>query len=148
METVRVNRYHGAVHWLRHNWIPIVFIIAVVASFLISDAESKSRDRAQREQLVIGCTRSSGRTALDAAYKLKTADVRHATHGKLSQRAADAYSAYAWGEIRLLPAPPGVAGTTALIKTVKVSPPGERPYFKLSPSTQALLRAGCELAYK
>lgn len=143
---------------LRNNWVAIVFIFAVVASFVVGQQESKQRDEAQRTQLVAGCSRTSERSVLDAAYKQKTSDVRRAAGTPKDIVAADEYQKFSLGGVDLIPLPAEVREAMAsgelhpqdaLIRAVveSTNAAGD-PIYRLTPEARAVVKQGCVEAYE
>lgn len=149
--------------WIVRNqdrFVAPVVLGAVVLSFFVSNNESARRDAAQRSQLITGCTRSSERSVLDAAYKQETSDVRRSTskhEGDADWKAANEYQKFALGGLRLIPMPAEIAermkaGTLrpseALLKAVVegTNESGDKVY-RLSEAARDVVHAGCVEAY-
>lgn len=132
--------------FLRHNWLVILFLAAIIVSFAVTVSDSRSRDDKTRATLVEGCTRTSGRTALDAAYKYRTAEARRSTG---DEDIARDYDAFAQGQLDLIPAPKGFEGNKALADVEPVyDKAGKLVKYKVSPAARELHVAGCERIYK
>lgn len=150
-------------HWVaRHQdkFIAPLVLGAVVASFLVSNHDSKARDRDQAAQLVRGCDRSSEKSILDAAYKQTTSDVRRSTSkhkGDADWKAANKYERFALGSIALVPLPPDVVKamadgrldpSKALIRAVVVRKDSAgKPIYRVSEQARKILHQGCVEAY-
>lgn len=87
--------------WLRNNGIILLFILAVIGSYIAARDTTRQTDSQRRTELVNDCYRNSGRSALVIDFKLRVA--RAETNQKL---AAD-LRANARGGLRLIPAPFG-----------------------------------------
>lgn len=142
-------------HWLEKNWVLIVFVVAVFASFVVSNKESHDRDRRQASQLVLGCQRTSERSVLLAAYQQKTADVRRAAGTQKDIAAATQYEMFSRGSLNLVPLPSGllkryreVSNSEALHLAVykTISQTGE-PMYRVRASVREILHQGCVEAY-
>lgn len=127
--------------WIRHNWLAIVVLLAIFASFWASDSESAHRDDAQHRQLVESCVRGSAKSALLAAYQHRTAEARRDA-GDIS--IADDYEAFAKANIDIIPVPEGVTQGDPAIASVTREPMPGGYKFVLTGQAQQLQRSGCE----
>lgn len=154
---VSASRRLRGVNWVRANAIFVIFLVAVVASFVVSNQESARRDSVQRAQLVSGCSRTGEARILNAAYKQKTSDVRRAAGTPPDIKAADAYELFALGEANLVPLPAKVEAalrerkfdlSKALIDSIELGRDAAgKQIYQLTPKAKAVIRAGCVEAY-
>lgn len=128
--------------WIRANWLALIVVLAIGASFVAAREDSRARTDAQRINLIQGCIRNSSKTALDTAYKMRTADARRSTG---DDKIADDYDAFARGALISIPAPKGFEESTALIG-VRLNAAGDK--YVLTKQAVTLQRAGCERAYR
>lgn len=131
-------------HWIRHNWLALVVLVAIAGSFLITDHDSQARDRAQATQLVQGCVKNSKRTALGAAGWDKLNQRVRARNAPGDERSADIYLAVSEGMAEELPAPVG-ADPQALVRAT-YDPATKR--LVLDPQALVWQKRGCEELYR
>lgn len=127
-------------HWLAQNWIAIVFVIAVIASYAIQRDERVTADKQQKAAAVAGCVRASVRPALGAAFDLQAAVARSADGNSSIARA---YQKLANGLIATIPAPAGFAGSPLLAEIYYTNDEA-----RLTARARRLQRQGCEEAYR
>jgi hypothetical protein len=136
------------VHWLAQNIVLVVFLIAVVGSFVISNKESASRDNEQRAQLITGCSRTSARTAFNAIGQFALAERVGRRNNPGDQKSSELYAAVGNGLLESIPLPDGMKmGDPAIYEAKLVVSMGKKPTFHLSDSAKALQKAGCAKAY-
>lgn len=124
--------------------VPVV-LLAIVASYIISNEESTSRDHAQAAQLVKGCVRTSTRSALSAAENFEIAQARKQ---RGDPHAASLRSeAIGNGFLLTIPAPPGVKQGDPVLAEVAWRRIDGKPVAVLTHGAEALVRRGCEAAY-
>ncbi len=133
------------VKFVKDNWVAIIFILAVLGSFVVAREDSKTRDRAQHTQLVEGCKRNSARAALIGAYQHETAEARRAS-GDFD--VAEKYDAFRLASFELIPVPEGLdPGDMSLAEVEPVTQGGKIVKYRLTKRATALQAAGCERAY-
>ena len=128
--------------WVRQNAILLIFLVAVIASFVVSNQESHSRDRSQARQIVAGCISNSARAAKNAAgwHELS---LRVAARGNPGDSiSAQKYDAISRGIISDIPAPRFHQGDPRI---AEARFDGER--IVLTPRAKAMQKAGCVLRY-
>lgn len=130
--------------WLRHNWIMLAFLGACILSFVIADQDSSARDRAQANQLVEGCKRTSRRAAFNAAANFDVGAARRARGEPTEAAKADALGV---GLLGTIPAPASHLGDPALAKVAYVKR-GDTLVAVLSEDALRLQAAGCVEAYR
>lgn len=132
---------------LRRYWTSILILFAVVASFLVSRADTRTRDRDITSALVIACSADSQRTALNAAGYSTLARRVLKRAQRLDAESSRKYRAVATGIVTLIPAPIGVEGTPAIAEVVLVDRPGLEPRLVITKRARALQLQGCKDFY-
>lgn len=135
-------------HYVRDNWIALVFIIAVVASFVVNRQESLDRDRKSVAAQVQGCVSNSARTAVGAQGWLRLSDRVRERGNPGDSRSADTYAATAGGMIAEIVAPKGYEGSPTLVEVVEVKNDYGKLIIRPTARAKDLHRLGCEDRYK
>lgn len=131
--------------WIRSNLIFLIFVGAVIVSFVVANKESSQRDRDQAAQLVAGCIRTSERASLNAAFQFDAAEARSKSG---DEGVADKYSAQAEAMISTIPAPRNIEDRSELIAVRFVKRPDETLVARLTSRAAELQQKGCEQAYR
>ncbi len=133
-------------NFIRRNWVAVMLIFALGASYIVSRQETLGRERALKSALVTACRGSSERTALNAAG-FNALAARVASRGnKGDKKSARLYSASAYGISDLIP-PPGSALGKGIAEVTLVDLPGEPAKFVLTAKAAAMQEYGCKSLY-
>jgi hypothetical protein len=130
--------------WIRHNWLALVVLVAIVGSFFVARADSIQRDADQADALIEGCVSSNTARALVAAFQHRTADARRST-GDIG--IANDYDAFARGQESNLIAAKYTDDPSAAAQVIVREDENGQLAVELTPESEALISESCAKFY-
>lgn len=129
---------------LKHNGWALVILLAIVASFVVSDRESAHRNNVQQATIIANCLSTSARTAISANgwHQLALRVARRGNPGDATS--AETYQATAESLIDQIPAPHGFRGDPGLAEVRRALDSKARVKFVLTQFALDLQKRGCE----
>lgn len=130
--------------WIREYWVGAVVLLAIVASFFVSQADYAARDARARVDQVAACERASARNALVAAYQRRTADARRQAGDELVARD---YEGFAESTVAFIPRTE-FSDPSKLVEVDRFIDDVGHVQYRLTPTAKKLQHEGCEASYR
>lgn len=134
--------------FVRDNWIAVVFILAVIASFVVNQRQSVNADNRQTANVVEGCVSNSVRTAIGAQGWMRLSERVAERNNRGDQVSAGRYAAVAGGMIAQIAAPPGYEGSHILAEVQERRDASGHIKIVVTNRAAKLHREGCKLRYE
>lgn len=132
------------INWAKDNFMVLIFLAAIVASFVVAQQESANRDRDLVKAAVSVCARTSNGTAYDVVFKFRLA---RAARKQSEDKLASDIESYARGKLRTLPAPPSFSNDEAELRTL-IDTERKDGRIVLTKEATALQRQGCRALFE
>lgn len=130
--------------WLKSNAVFVVFLLAIVLSFLVNQHDSQVDDARQTRADVQACLRTTERAALEAAFQYDAADARE-KDGNLAT--ADKYRAVANQIIYSLPGTAGLEAKKMMAELRFYRDSAGVMHAELTHDARKLQRSACSEAF-